>query len=98
MYHVSEQIQDFLREEIDRAGYKEVIIGLSGGIDSALAAKLVADAFRGSSIDGQEKLRFPLCDVRLADRSLTLNSTLSEKDFANWENESKERHTRYYGG
>ena len=36
---------DFLREEVHKVGFKKVILGLSGGIDSALVAFLAAKAF-----------------------------------------------------
>ncbi len=35
----------FLREETEKAGFKDVVFGLSGGIDSAVVAYLAAEAF-----------------------------------------------------
>ena len=43
---VTEEILvNFLREEVNKVGFKKVILGLSGGIDSALVAFLAAKAF-----------------------------------------------------
>lgn len=36
---------NFLRDEVHKIGFKKVILGLSGGIDSALVAFLAAEAF-----------------------------------------------------
>ena len=36
---------NFLREEAGKVGFKKVVLGLSGGIDSALVAFLAAKAF-----------------------------------------------------
>lgn len=40
-----EILVNFLREEVNKVGFKKVILGLSGGIDSALVAFLAAKAF-----------------------------------------------------
>ncbi len=40
-----EILVNFLREEVHKVGFKKVILGLSGGIDSALVAFLAAKAF-----------------------------------------------------
>lgn len=40
-----EVLVKFLQEEVHKAGFKKVILGLSGGIDSALVAFLAAKAF-----------------------------------------------------
>jgi NAD+ synthase len=37
-------IRDFIRAQLRQAGFERVVLGLSGGIDSALVAYLVADA------------------------------------------------------
>ena len=42
---VSEILQQFLDEEIRKAGFKHVVLGLSGGIDSSVVAFLCARAF-----------------------------------------------------
>lgn len=42
---VQQLLVDFLREEIGRAGFSRVLLGLSGGIDSAVVAALCAEAF-----------------------------------------------------
>ena len=36
---------DFLREETEKIGFKKVVLGLSGGIDSAIVAYLAERAF-----------------------------------------------------
>ncbi len=38
------ELVDFLRENIYKTGFKKAILGLSGGIDSALVAYLLRDA------------------------------------------------------
>ncbi len=43
---------DFLREEVGQAGFERVLLGLSGGIDSALSAALAAHAFGPSKVLG----------------------------------------------
>lgn len=41
---------NFLREEVGKVGFKKVILGLSGGIDSALVAFLAAKAFGAENV------------------------------------------------
>ena len=41
-----------LRDYIDKNGFKSVVLGLSGGIDSAVCAVLAADAIGGSRVFG----------------------------------------------
>ncbi|KUO94889.1 NAD(+) synthetase [Ferroacidibacillus organovorans] len=36
---------DFLRDEVEKTGFRDVVFGLSGGIDSALVAYLAVQAF-----------------------------------------------------
>ncbi|WP_410208141.1 NAD+ synthase [Fusobacterium sp.] len=43
---------DFLREEAGKVGFKKVVLGLSGGIDSALVAFLAAKAFGPENVLG----------------------------------------------
>ncbi|MDE3088455.1 MAG: NAD+ synthase [Chloroflexota bacterium] len=45
-------IVDFIRREITRAGFARGVIGLSGGIDSALAAHLAAEALGAANVLG----------------------------------------------
>jgi NAD+ synthase len=40
-----ELLVSFLREEVSQAGFQRVLLGLSGGVDSALSAALAARAF-----------------------------------------------------
>lgn len=42
----------FLREEAGKVGFKKVVLGLSGGIDSALVAFLAAKAFGPENVLG----------------------------------------------
>ena len=37
-------IAEFIREQLRQAGFERAVLGLSGGIDSALVAYLVSDA------------------------------------------------------
>ncbi len=41
---VKKLLVDFIRDEISNAGFKRGVIGLSGGVDSALAATIAAEA------------------------------------------------------
>lgn len=45
-----EMLVNFLREEVHKVGFKKVILGLSGGIDSALVAFLAAKAFGAENV------------------------------------------------
>ena len=41
---LEETLVNFLREEVGKVGFNKVVLGLSGGIDSALVAFLAAKA------------------------------------------------------
>ena len=45
-------LEGFIRSEVERTGRRRVVIGLSGGIDSALAARLAVGAFGRSGVVG----------------------------------------------
>jgi NAD+ synthase len=49
---VTALLVDFLREEVGRAGFSRTLLGLSGGIDSAVAAALAARAFGADNVLG----------------------------------------------
>ncbi len=58
---VADLLVDFLREEIASAGMRRAVIGLSGGVDSAVAADLCARAL------GPENVLAVLLPYRLSD-------------------------------
>ena len=41
---VKDLLVRFIRDELDKVGFNKVVVGLSGGVDSALSASLAADA------------------------------------------------------
>src|SRR3954469_1502835 len=45
-------LKGFLKSEITRIGMRRAVLGLSGGIDSALVAALAAGALGGSNVLG----------------------------------------------
>ncbi|GLI57591.1 NH(3)-dependent NAD(+) synthetase [Propionigenium maris DSM 9537] len=49
---VEEVLLDFIRDEIRKAGFSKVVLGLSGGIDSALVAALAAKALGPENVLG----------------------------------------------
>ncbi len=62
-------ILDFIRRKVDEAGAKGVVLGLSGGVDSALVAKLCAMAL------GKERVKaliMPTADSDPTDRELAV--------------------------
>ena len=49
---LEEVLVSFLREEANKVGFKKVVLGLSGGIDSALVAYLAVKAFGKENVLG----------------------------------------------
>jgi len=47
-----EQIKDFIKENIKKYGYKGAVVGISGGIDSAVGGKLTVDALGSNKVLG----------------------------------------------
>ena len=47
---VSRVLEDFLRDEVNKCGFRNVILGLSGGIDSTVVAYLAARAFAPENV------------------------------------------------
>jgi NAD+ synthase len=50
--HVREVLVGFLRNEVTKAGFRKAVIGLSGGVDSALSAALSAAALGADQVIG----------------------------------------------
>ncbi len=48
--HAETVIKDFIRQKVEESGATGVIVGLSGGIDSAVVSKLCADAIGASKV------------------------------------------------
>ena len=47
---LEETLVNFLKEEVGKVGFNKVVLGLSGGIDSALVAFLAAKAFGSENV------------------------------------------------
>ena len=69
---VKDLLERFIDEEIKKVGYGKLVVGLSGGVDSALSATLAADAI------GKENL---LC-VLLPYRTSSKDSVRDAQEFA----------------
>lgn len=69
---VKDLLERFIDEEINKVGYGKLVVGLSGGVDSALSATLAADAI------GKENL---LC-VLLPYRTSSEDSVRDAQEFA----------------
>jgi NAD+ synthase len=41
---IADYLIEFLRDEIEKVGFKKAVLGLSGGIDSSLVAYLLKEA------------------------------------------------------
>lgn len=48
--HTERILTGFIREEVGRAGFSQVVLGLSGGVDSAVVASLAARALGQASV------------------------------------------------
>jgi NAD+ synthase len=47
---VRQKLTDFIRQQVERAGFSRAVLGLSGGIDSALACCLAAEALGAQNV------------------------------------------------
>ena len=43
----------FIRSELERVGFNKAVVGLSGGLDSALACYLAAEALGAQNVHGR---------------------------------------------
>ncbi len=50
LLRVKQEIQEFIKKEISNAGVEGAVLGLSGGIDSALTAKLAVEALGSKNV------------------------------------------------
>jgi NAD+ synthase len=64
---VVEEITAFLRERLDAAGADGYVLGVSGGVDSALAARLAVDAVGPDAVTGLVLPGAPTSDRNTAD-------------------------------
>ncbi|AGI48222.1 NAD+ synthetase [Thermoplasmatales archaeon BRNA1] len=46
----ADKLTDFIRTTVQKAGAKGAVVGISGGVDSAVVAKLCADALGGENV------------------------------------------------
>ncbi|MEA3497746.1 MAG: NAD+ synthase [Campylobacterota bacterium] len=44
--NIKEQLIDFLKDEVSKIGMKKLVVGISGGLDSAIVAVLCKEAFK----------------------------------------------------
>ncbi len=51
MGEIEEKLVSFIREEVSKRGFKKVMLGLSGGIDSALVAFLASKALGAENVE-----------------------------------------------
>jgi NAD+ synthase len=77
-------LKGFIRSEITRVGFKRAVIGLSGGIDSALSCVLAARAlgpenviairlpYRSSSPDSLEQAQLLIAQLGLDRKSIVI--------------------------
>lgn len=47
---VRKKLTDFIRDELNRVGFSRIVVGLSGGIDSALSCFLAAEALGSENV------------------------------------------------
>lgn len=84
MKSLEEKLVKFIQEQVKNAGFKKVILGLSGGIDSALVAYLAVKAlgkenviaikmpYKTSSQESIEHANLVLKDLGLEDRTIEI--------------------------
>jgi len=73
---VAELLESFLREEVGSAGMKRAVVGLSGGVDSAVVAALCARAL------GPENVLAVLLPYRLSSRRSSSDAELVAQHLA----------------
>jgi NAD+ synthase len=66
----------FIRWEVERAGFKKAVVGISGGVDSALAAFLAVEAIGSNNVRGI-LLPYKTSSVDSRDDALTVVEKLS---------------------
>ncbi|MGB9773084.1 MAG: NAD+ synthase [Bacteroidota bacterium] len=66
----------FIRWEVERAGFKKAVVGISGGVDSALAAFLAVEAIGNNNVRGV-LLPYKTSSVDSRDDALTVVEKLS---------------------
>lgn len=74
---------DFVRDEVTKAGFKKVVLGLSGGIDSAIVAYIAAKALGPENVTGimmpyKSSSKESVDHAKLVVEDLGINSKLVE--------------------
>ena len=86
MREIEEKLLHYIREEVKNTGFSKVVLGLSGGIDSALVAYLAVKAlgkenviaikmpYKTSSSNSLEHANLVIQDLGLEDRTIEITS------------------------